>query len=167
MYESEFANVIVLSKAAKLGEDKIGEIEALLSKLNPRARVVVPREDQYGDLDTFETILNTGLFDMEEAQRSEAWQLELAKEHNPETEEYGISSMVYEADHAPFHPVRLFRIMRGFGDYSSAIEGKPARSDPRNDGPEAEEPAPNADPEGAFRGVVRTKGKVCNAQSRV
>jgi G3E family GTPase len=53
-------------------------------------------------------ILNTGLFDFEEASNSAGWQEELEKgHHTPETEEYGISSFVFR-DKRPFHPQRFW-----------------------------------------------------------
>ena len=60
----EFANVIVVSKASVFlssnGEDKLQEIKALIERLNPKARVIVPHEDKYGDLDVAKELLNTG-----------------------------------------------------------------------------------------------------------
>ena len=119
----EFANVIIVSKAAlvvkKHGEEegkrRLQTIEKLLNKLNSKARVVVPSEDKYGDLDTGSNLINTGLFRMEEAQTSEAWIKELATKHVPETEEYGISSVVFEATDRPFHPGRLDDVIKGYG----------------------------------------------------
>lgn len=150
----EFANVIVVSKASLLmknegtekGERKLKEIEALLKKLNPKAQIRIPREDKYGDLDVFKTLIGTGLFDMEEASASIGWQQELEKEdHNPETDEYSISSTVFRASDRPFHPDRLNAILKGFGDYASALNIKDA--------------AVNSDDE-VFRGVVRSKGQL-------
>ena len=87
-----------------------------MNKLNSKARVVVPSEDKYGDLDTGSNLINTGLFRMEEAQTSEAWIKELATKHVPETEEYGISAgVVFEATDRPFHPGRLDDVIKGYG----------------------------------------------------
>lgn len=73
------------------GEKKLEEIKILLKKLNPKAKVIIPSEDKYGDLNVTETMINTGLFDMEKAQASTAWNEELLKEeHTPETEEVSI-----------------------------------------------------------------------------
>ncbi|MEM6381022.1 MAG: GTP-binding protein, partial [Bacteroidota bacterium] len=53
-------------------------------------------------------ILNTNLFDFEEAEQSAGWIEELNKdEHTPETEEYGISSFVYRSK-KPFEPNRFW-----------------------------------------------------------
>lgn len=150
----EFANVIVVSKASLLlqkegtknGEKKLKEIETLLKKLNPKAQILVPRENKYGDLDVSKTLIDTGLFDMEEASASAGWQEELEKEdHNPETEEYSISSTVFRASDRPFHPDRLSSILSGFGDYSSTLNANSTSSD---------------DTDEVFRGVVRAKGQL-------
>ena len=53
-------------------------------------------------------ILNTGLFDFEEAEQSAGWIEELNKdEHTPETEEYGIGSFVYRSK-KPFDADRFW-----------------------------------------------------------
>ena len=150
----EFANVIVVSKASLLlkkegkesGEKKLKEIEALLKKLNPKAQILVPRENKYGDLDVSKSLIDTGLFDMEEASASAGWQEELEKEdHNPETEEYSISSTVFRASDRPFHPDRLSSILSGFGDYTSTLQANHDISDNNDE---------------VFRGVVRSKGQL-------
>ncbi|MEM9888780.1 MAG: GTP-binding protein [Bacteroidota bacterium] len=100
----EFANVIIINKADLADEKTIGILKAAIHKLNPTAKIltstfskVPPRE-----------ILNTGLFDFEEAAQSADWIEELNKEeHTPETEEYGISSFVYRS-RKPFHPDRFW-----------------------------------------------------------
>lgn len=142
----EFANVIVLSKAQLLvgkdSEEKLEGIQALLKKLNPKARIIIPRQDKYEDMDVAE-LLNTGLFDMEEASESAGWQLELEKEeHAPETEEYGISSTVFRANKMPFHPERLNKMLNGFGNYRTAMD------------------ASTSSDRDVFKGVVRSKGQL-------
>ena len=103
----EFANVIILNKSDLVTEDQLGLLEKTLHKLNPAARIIRTTHSQ---IDPNE-ILNTGLFDYEIAEQSAGWQkeLELAQKgiaHNPETEEYGISSFVYQ-NTRPFHPQRF------------------------------------------------------------
>ena len=103
----EFANVIILNKSDLVTEDQLGLLEKTLHKLNPTARIMRTTHSQ---IDPKE-ILNTGLFDYEIAEQSAGWQkeLELAQKgiaHNPETEEYGISSFVYQ-NTRPFHPQRF------------------------------------------------------------
>ncbi|MGM7313738.1 GTP-binding protein, partial [Acinetobacter baumannii] len=56
-------------------------------------------------------ILNTQLFDFDEAAQAPGWLKELRGEHTPETEEYGISSFVYRA-RRPFHPERFYDLVQ-------------------------------------------------------
>ena len=152
----EFANVIVVSKVALVlkehgpeeGERRVHAVEKLVEKLNPKARVVVPREDQYGDLDTGANLVNTHLFVMEEEETTDAWIKELSAKHVPETEEYGISNIVFEATDAPFHPERLDAVIAGFGkDFMDVNVNKKS---PAEGGPEVQ----------PFQGVIRAKGQV-------
>ena len=99
----EFANVIILNKADLVSQDHIGVLKAAIKKLNPAARVL---ETSHSKVPLSE-IINTGLFDFEEAENSAGWIEELNKDkHTPETEEYGISSFVYRSvkpfDHKRF-----------------------------------------------------------------
>ena len=179
----EFASVIVVSKASILlsqyaaserdGEAELGRIKGLLQKLNPKARVIIPRVDKYGDLDAAQELIGTDLFDMQEASRSAGWQLELAKEeHVPETDEYGISSLVFRAKDMPFHPTRLHSILKGFGSYESVLSQDSANAaavvEGEGEGELAGTEDHDATPEQpVFQGVVRTKGTVwlANAHS--
>lgn len=98
----EFANVIVLNKTDIVSPQQLSIVEAMIQKLNPEARLI---HAQFGALDPHD-VLNTKLFDYEKAAQSPGWVKELAGEHTPETEEYGISSFVYRRDR-PFHPERF------------------------------------------------------------
>ncbi|RED98432.1 GTP-binding protein [Marinoscillum furvescens] len=103
----EFANVILLNKTDLVSPEQLGLLEKTLHKLNPKAKIL---RSQHSQIDPKE-ILNTGLFDYDEAEQSAGWQkeLELAQKgisHSPETEEYGISSFVYR-NARPFHPARF------------------------------------------------------------
>jgi len=100
----EFANVIVLNKSDLVNKETLGLLHSTIKKLNPTAKII---ESSYSKVSPKE-ILNTGLFDFEEAEQSAGWLEELNKEeHTPETEEYGISSFVYRT-RKPFDPVRFF-----------------------------------------------------------
>jgi G3E family GTPase len=105
--QAEFANVIVINKIDLVSAEQIATLETALRKLNPSARIVEAREGQVA----LANVLNTGLFDLETAQRSPGWLKELANQHTPETEEYGIGSFVFRA-RRPFHPERLMRFLR-------------------------------------------------------
>lgn len=98
----EFADVVVLNKLDLVDNQRAHEIARILLALNPDARFV-PAEFGRAPLDS---ILNTGLFNFERASNGARWQKELAGEHLPETEAFGVTSFVYRA-RRPFHPVRL------------------------------------------------------------
>ncbi len=103
----EFANVIILNKADLVTDDQIGMLEKTLYKLNPTAKLIRTTHSKVNPKE----ILNTGLFDYEEAEQSQGWQkeLQLAQKgiaHSPETEEYGIGSFVYR-NARPMHPQRF------------------------------------------------------------
>ena len=86
------------------------------------------------------------------------WQQELAKdEHVPETEEYGISSLVFRAQEMPFHPERFHSILSGFGTYETAMA---AADDAAAAKLKVEECATAECKPAAFQGVVRAKGTV-------
>ncbi|CAE7240541.1 yciC [Symbiodinium pilosum] len=155
----EFANVILLSKV-DLVKDKnaLQEIRALLQKLNPAAKVIVPSKPYFADV-PLSDLINTHMFDMDKAESSAGWMQELAKAaseagHTPETEEYNISSMVFRSHERPFHPGRLATVLAGFGSYESGIA-----AGQRDDG-HAEA--------NVFSGVVRAKGHlwVASANAR-
>lgn len=108
MDQIEFCDVLLLNKCDLVGEDELAELEGILRKLQPRARMI---RTEHGRVKASD-ILNTGLFNFEEASVSAGWMKELSKPvHTPETEEYGISSFVYERAR-PFHPVRLMEWMQ-------------------------------------------------------
>ena len=98
----EFANVIVLNKTDLLLPSQLAVVEAMIQKLNPDAQLL---HTQFATIAPHQ-VLNTKLFDYEKASQSPGWIKELAGEHTPETEEYGISSFVYRRDR-PFHPERF------------------------------------------------------------
>ncbi|MEF2248181.1 GTP-binding protein [Paenibacillus sp. IITD108] len=99
----EFCDVLILNKCDMIKPEELAELESLLKKLQPRAKLI---RTNYGQIDPSE-ILDTGLFNFDEASVSAGWIKELElEEHTPETEEYGITSFVYERVR-PFHPARL------------------------------------------------------------
>lgn len=107
----EFANVIILNKTDLLPRYQVGELRSILQKLNPKAQII---ESQFSKVDPAR-ILNTGLFDFDEASQSAGWIQELENYkngvgHTPETEEYGIGSFVFR-DRRPFHPVRFWHYL--------------------------------------------------------
>lgn len=104
----EFANVIILNKTDLVSKEQIGVLKAAIYKLNPSAKVI---ESSFSKVPP-SSIINTGLFDFEQAEQSAGWIEELNKEeHIPETDEYGISSFVYRSK-KPFNPERFWHYVQ-------------------------------------------------------
>ncbi|MCL6462621.1 MAG: GTP-binding protein [Flavobacterium micromati] len=102
----EFANVIILNKTDLVSEKDLSLLKASITKLNPVAKIVT---SILGKVSPSE-ILNTKLFNYEEAESSAGWMQELEGIHTPETEEYGISSFVFR-DERPLHPHRFWQFI--------------------------------------------------------
>jgi G3E family GTPase len=102
----EFANVILINKTDAVDAEQLDEIRGIVRALNPKARVLETRQSRA----PLDTVLDTGLFAMAEAEESKGWLDSLAG-HTPETEEYGIGNFVYRA-RRPFHPERFHRWLR-------------------------------------------------------
>jgi len=98
----EFANVIIINKIDLVSTDQLAELNAIIHKLNPEACIIKTNKSKVA----LKNVLNTGLFDYEKAEASAGWLKELENEHIPETEEYGISSIVFKSK-KPFHPERF------------------------------------------------------------
>ena len=98
----EFANVIILNKTDLISKEQLGTLKSIIQKFNPKAKII---ETSYSQVSTKE-ILNTKLFNFEEAEHNPDWIEELDKVHTPESEEYGINSFVYQTK-LPFDPIRF------------------------------------------------------------
>ena len=104
----EFANVIVLNKSDLVEDEQLKILKGIIFKLNSNAKIITT---SFSRIEPKE-ILNTKLFDFEEAEKNSAWIDELKKdEHTPETEEYGISSFVYKTK-KPFNPERFWKYLQ-------------------------------------------------------
>ena len=104
----EFANVIILNKTDLVNQNTLGVLRGMLHKLNPKAEVI---ESSFSKVSPSK-ILNTGLFDFEEAEQNAGWIEELGKdEHTPETDEYGINSFVFRSK-KPFDPDRFWNYLQ-------------------------------------------------------
>lgn len=102
----EFANVIIINKIDLISKDRLEELRAIIHKLNPEASIIITEKSKV----VLESVLNTGLFDYDKAEASAGWIKELENDHVPETEEYGISSFVFNSK-KPFHPDRFLNYL--------------------------------------------------------
>jgi G3E family GTPase len=102
----EFCDVIVVNKLDLVTAEDADTLTALLSTLNPGAEIV---RAQFGAV-PLDRVLDTARFDLQKAQASPAWARELAGEHVPESEQFGITSFVYRA-RRPFHPQRFHALI--------------------------------------------------------
>jgi G3E family GTPase len=106
MAQVEFANIILLNKTDQISRQEQESLLNLLQKLNPAAEVLLTERSKVDPA----KILNTGRFDFELASQSAGWMKELEhglEGHTPETEEFGITSFVFES-RRPFHSQRLW-----------------------------------------------------------
>ena len=107
----EFADLIIVNKADLVSEPEIGRIRAILSSLNPDAKILVTERHKSVQVSD---IVNAGLFSRERAQRAPGWLKELRGQHVPESLEYGVSSFVFRCGR-PLHPQRLFAAISDSG----------------------------------------------------
>lgn len=114
----EFADIILISKIDLISHEDRLELIAILGRLNAQAEIFPM---VMGEV-PLKKILNTGLFNFERAAQAPGWLRVLRDEHVPETEAYGIASMVYRA-RRPFHPGRFFNFIN-----RSWTQGKLLRS---------------------------------------
>ncbi|NIJ46554.1 G3E family GTPase [Wenyingzhuangia heitensis] len=98
----EFANVIIINKMDLVTKEELEELKSIVHKLNPEAKIIFANQSNVA----LKEVIDTGLFDYDKAEASAGWIKELENEHTPETEEYGIGSMVFKSK-KPFHPERF------------------------------------------------------------
>ncbi|AXM97348.1 zinc metallochaperone GTPase ZigA [Pseudomonas plecoglossicida] len=115
----EFADVLLLSKIDLISQHDREELTAILRSLNARAQIVPMVMGQL----PLERILDTGLFDFEQAAQSPGWLRELRGEHVPETEEYGIAATTWTA-RRPLHPQRFFDFIHSEWDNGRLLRSK-------------------------------------------
>lgn len=97
----EFADVIVVNKAADVTPEQRHLVHQIIRALNADAEVI---DASFGKV-PLSAILDTGRFDSEKAQEHPLWHKALfePESHTPETETYGLTSFVYRA-RQPFAP---------------------------------------------------------------
>jgi len=115
----EFADVLLISKTDLVTPADIERLTAILKVLNTRAKII-PIATGKVDINT---VLNTGLFDFEQAEKAPGWLKELRGEHVPETEEYGIGSFNYIA-RRPFHPEKFYHFLHNTEQFGKLIRSK-------------------------------------------
>ena len=100
----EFANVILLNKIDLISTKQLKTVKAIIRGLNAKAKII---ETKLSKVDLKE-VMDTNLYDLEEAQDHPLWAQELynPEQHVPETEEYAIVSFVYRA-RDPFDPKKI------------------------------------------------------------
>ncbi|MGJ7564396.1 zinc metallochaperone GTPase ZigA [Variovorax sp. GB1R11] len=103
----EFCDVLVVNKTDLVTPGERERLMAILRSLNPRARIELAA---FGRV-ALDRVLDTGLFDFEQAEQAPGWLAELRGEHVPESEAYGIRSFVYRS-RLPFHPMRFWKLVQ-------------------------------------------------------
>ena len=102
----EFANVIILNKIDLISKEELNTVKAIIRGLNTKAKVIEATHSRV----KMKEVMDTGLYNLEEAQSHPLWAQELynPNDHVPETEEYGITSFVYRARN-PFDPIKIHK----------------------------------------------------------
>ena len=116
----EFADVLLLNKTDLVPD--IDGLVATLRRLNPAADVVT---GSFGRV-PLDRVFGTGRYDAERAQEAPGWVAELNGDHVPETEEYGISSVVFRASRA-FDPAALWDFVTrrlDSGEFGTVLRSK-------------------------------------------
>jgi len=115
----EFADVVILNKVDDAGPDRVDAARKIIRSLNADAQIIETNQSCVAA----EKILDTGLFDFDQAHEHPMWAKELYGfvDHVPETEEYGVTSHVYRAK-APFIPEKILAVLNG--DLPGVIRAK-------------------------------------------
>ncbi|MFJ7214056.1 GTP-binding protein [Amycolatopsis sp. NPDC098790] len=120
MDQVEFADVLLLNKTDLVPD--VDRLVATLRRLNPAADVVT---GSFGKV-PLERVFGTGRYDVSRAQEAPGWVAELNGDHVPETEEYGISSVVFRASRA-FDPAALWDFVTrrlDSGEFGTVLRSK-------------------------------------------
>ncbi|MFT3660087.1 MAG: GTP-binding protein [Gordonia sp. (in: high G+C Gram-positive bacteria)] len=104
----EFADLILLTKTDLVRPAVAQATESAVRAMNPHAKIVTVTHGRIAA----DAVLDAALYDPEAAAQRPDYAEELTNPHTPETEEYGISSVVFRGDR-PFHRDRLIAALRG------------------------------------------------------
>ena len=102
----EFANVLILNKVDLVDDHQLATIEGCIRSLNTDAKVIRSKQAKV----SLSSVLGTGLFDLDKAQKSPGWLKILRGDELSELDEYGITSLTYRS-RVPFHPKRFLRLL--------------------------------------------------------
>ncbi|WP_284746587.1 GTP-binding protein [Amycolatopsis sp. RTGN1] len=122
MDQVEFADVLLLNKTDLVPAPEAERLVATLRRLNPAADVVT---GSFGEV-PLDRVFGTGRYDAAKAQEAPGWVTELNGDHVPETEEYGISSVVFRASRA-FDPAALWNFVArrlDSGEFGTVLRSK-------------------------------------------
>jgi G3E family GTPase len=111
----QFSDILLLNKVDMIKES-IENVKAIIKDMNPNVELI---ETNYGCID-INKIINTNMFSFEKAEKHTEWFKEEWGHSIPETEEYGISSIVF-SEQRPFHPERLFKLLSSLKDGTKSI----------------------------------------------
>ncbi|WP_080792308.1 GTP-binding protein [Corynebacterium pacaense] len=107
----EFADRIYITKTDLVSTVRVQRTITLVRKLNPRAEVDILTNGRHEGGAAIDQLLGANLYDENTARTYEGYTEELDNPHTPETEEYGISSVVFRS-RRPFHKRKLLEVLR-------------------------------------------------------
>ena len=99
----EFADVILLNKSDLVTSDELRHLHGVIRSLNRDAKIV----DSVRSKVSLDEIIDSKKFDFYKASQSPGWLKVMRGEEHSESDEYGVSSISFDA-RKPFHPERLF-----------------------------------------------------------
>lgn len=98
----EFADVILLNKTDLVNQEALNHLYGIIRSLNGDAKIIETCQCKVN----IDEIIDTKLFDFDRASQSPGWLKVMRGQESTETEEYGVTSISFEA-RKPFHPRRF------------------------------------------------------------
>ena len=102
----EFADVILINKSDLVSNEELKSLYGIVRSLNSEAHIIETSRCRV----PLDEILNTNRFDFDKASQSSGWLKVMRGEESSETDEYGISSISFDA-RKPFHPERFHKFL--------------------------------------------------------